>query len=66
MKLSTLQVEKKKIKELIKLILLVNKKNLKNYKVKVINNTPGDSFKFDASSKYVKKNLTIINLLVLK
>jgi len=42
-----------KIKKLIELILSVNKKNINKYKVKVVKGTPGDSFGFDASNKYI-------------
>jgi len=45
--------KKVKIKKLIELILLVNKKSINKYKVKVMKGTPGDSFVFDASNKYL-------------
>jgi len=46
--------EKKiKVKDLINQILNVN--NLSNYKIKILKNTPGDSFGFHANNKYLKK-----------
>ena len=58
--------KKIKINKLIKLILLVNNKNMRNYKVKVVKGTPGDSFKFDASNKYIKKKFGNYEFISLK
>jgi UDP-glucose 4-epimerase len=42
-----------KVKELIRIILRIN--NKKNYKVIEANSTPGDSFGYDGSNKYLRR-----------
>jgi UDP-glucose 4-epimerase len=49
--------KKVKIRKLIELILSINNKNFKNYIVKEMSGTLGDSIVFDASNKYLSDKL---------
>ena len=51
------------VKNLIKSIF--NVKNLKNYKIRVLKQTPGDSFGLHAGNNYLKKNFQNLGSMIL-